>query len=335
MEDSIIYMDLDVVKYLNNKTCDEIIKLLNSENLLGKGFWGSVYKFDIKGHKISVKIQPLENDKTYDVTIKDPRNISLEVSLLKKLSQYKILNNFIHFPYFYSSMECSGQNLMFYEYYSHNLKHFFLTEYNFNDFKNITYQILISIFYFQKVTGYYHNDIHVENFLINKLSNPIEQNYVFNTKKTFILEKYIVSIWDFANAIKINSNDKINLDLIKFKSMFEKFSKNRIENLLDYHELYEFCINTNNNFDKYYQKELKENKIKWKHISNKNRRSDKIEKSVKKSIIYWIIQNKYLDQLVNYFKLHNLSSPLYFPTDEMLDWIQTIPDNFDKIWINF
>jgi hypothetical protein len=45
MDNTIIETDLDVIKYLNEKTCDQIINLLTSENLLGKGFWGTVYKF--------------------------------------------------------------------------------------------------------------------------------------------------------------------------------------------------------------------------------------------------------------------------------------------------
>jgi hypothetical protein len=336
MNNSILYTDLDIIKYIDDKTCDQIIDLLTSKNLLGKGFWGSVYKLEIKGHKVSVKIQPLDNDKTYDPNIKDPRNISLEIDLLKQISQYKLQKSFLHFPYFYSSRTCSDQNLMFYEYYLENLKQFFYKQYSLNDFKNISYQILISIYFFQQVTGHYHNDIHVENFLLNKLDEPIEQKYLIptiNLTKTFIFDKYIVSIWDFANAIKINPNDKKNIDLIQFKSMFEKFSKNIIEQQLSYSDLYGFCIGINSDgFEKYYNKELTENKIKWKHISNINIRSDKIEKSVKKSIIYWIIENRFLDQLIKYFKLEERKPPIYLPTNQMLQWINSLPNNFNDIW---
>ena len=335
MDNSIIETDLDVIKYLNDKTCDQIINLLTSENLLGKGFWGSVYKFEIKGHKVSIKIQPLENDKIYDPSIKDPRNISLEVDLLKQISQYKIKNSFVHFPYFYLSKTCLDQNLMFYEYYSYNLKQFFYTEYNLNDFKNIVYQILISIYFFQQVTGYYHNDIHVENFLINKLSQPLEQIYTFeniNLTKTFIFNKYLISIWDFANAIKINSSDKSNIDLQQFKVMFNNFSKKIIDLQLDNGRLYKFCIKINeDNFNKYYLSELKKNKIKWKNISNTNIRSDKIDKSIKKSMIYWIIENYYLDQLIDFYKI---TPQIYFPTNEMLKWIKSLPNNFNDIFNN-
>jgi hypothetical protein len=225
---------------------------------------------------------------------------------------------------------------MFYEYYLENLKQFFYKQYSLNDFKNISYQILISIYFFQQVTGHYHNDIHVENFLLNKLDEPIEQKYLIptiNLTKTFIFDKYIVSIWDFANAIKINPNSLQNTDLIQFKSMFEKFSKNILEQQLSYSNLYEFCFKTNyDKFEKYYKKELKENKIKWNKISNINIRSDKIEKSVKKSMIYWIIENSYLDQLIEFFELEKRKPPIYLPTNEMLDWINSLPNNFNYIW---
>ena len=341
MDNTIIQIDLDIIKYLNDKTCDEIIKLLTSKNLLGKGFWGSVYKFEIKGHKVSVKIQPLENDKMYDASVEDKRNIELEIDLLKQISQYKIKNSFGHFPYFYFSRTCSNESLMFYEYYSYNLKEFFYKEYNLNDFKNIVSQILISIYFFQQVTGYYHNDIHVENFLVNKLNQPLEQTYTFETInliKTFIFNKYLISIWDFANAVKINSSDlsSTNSDLEQFKVMFHNFSKKIIELQLDYIRLYDFGMKIDKDkFNKYYLSELQKNKIKWNKVSNIDIRSNKIEKSVKKSIIYWIIENNYLDELIKFYELNKRKPQIYLPTNEMLKWINNLPNNFNDIFSNY
>jgi len=345
MDNTIIQIDLDIIKYLNDKTCDEIIKLLTSKNLLGKGFWGSVYKFEIKGHKVSVKIQPLENDKMYDSSVEDKRNIELEIDLLKQISQYKIKNSFGHFPYFYFSKTCSNESLMFYEYYSYNLKQFFYKEYNFNDFKNIVGQILISIYFFQQVTGYYHNDIHVENFLVNKLDQPLEQTYTFETinlTKTFIFNKFLISIWDFANSTKIDTSDSINSDtsdstnsdLEQFKVMFHNFSKKIIDAQLDYDRLYRFCSDKDK-FKKYYLSELQKNKIKWKKVSNTDIRSNKIEKSVKKAMIYWIIENNYLDQLIEFYELNKRIPQIYLPTNEMLTWIQNLPNNFNNIFSNY
>ena len=150
MDNIYLETDLDVVKYLNSKTCKQIIDMLDGKNLIGKGFWGYVYKLNIKGHKISVKLQPLTNTKTWDITITDPRDIKLEIQLLKTLSQYKIKNSFIHFPYFYKEITCEKQSVMFYEYYSFNLKDLLIKSklINFEDFKNITLQILISIYFF-------------------------------------------------------------------------------------------------------------------------------------------------------------------------------------------
>ena len=104
MENTYIETDLDVIKYLDTKTCKQILDMLEGKNLIGKGFWGFIYKLNIKGHKISVKIQPTTNTKTWDSSIIDPRDIDLEIKLLKILSQYKITNSFIHFPYFYKEL---------------------------------------------------------------------------------------------------------------------------------------------------------------------------------------------------------------------------------------
>ena len=153
--------------------------------------------------------------------------------------------------------------------------------------------------------------------------------------KTFIFNKCLISIWDFANAIKINSSDKSNIDLQQFKVMFNNFSKKIIDLQLDNGRLYKFCIKINeDNFNKYYLLELKKNKIKWKNISNTNIRSDKIDKSVKKSMIYWIVENYYLDQLIDFYKLNKLTPQIYLPTNEMLKWISSLPNNFNDIFNN-
>lgn len=326
--------DLDVIKYLNEKSCNYIIDLLTSENLIGKGFWGAVYKFDIKGHKISVKIQPISNDKKYNPNLIDPRNIELEIDLLKKLSQYKIINSFIHFPYFYKELKCSNEKLIFYEYYTWNLKQFFKTKYTFEDFKMIVSQILVSIYFFQQITNHYHNDIHVENFLLNELKEPIEQKYSFLTlgfDKTFIFSKYYISIWDFANAIPINktNNSKTeNIDYIQFKNMFHRFTKYLIDSAYDSNTIYKFCLNTDPkyNFTQYFKKEIKMNKLKWSYIKNDKVRELKIVKSVTKSFIYWIIENKLVDKFVLEYNM----DPFQLPSDDMLTWIDNLPNTLEQ-----
>lgn len=345
MENSYIETDLDVVKYLNSRTCDQIIDMLEGKNLIGKGFWGFVYKLDIKGHKVSAKIQPLANTKTWDPSVVDPRDIKLEIELLKTLSQYKITNSFIHFPYFYKEVTCQDQNIMFYEYYSSNLKDVLIKsqDITFEDFKNISIQILISIYFFQQITKYYHNDIHVENFLVNYLSQPIEQTYNFITlglKKGFIFNKVYIGIWDFANAIPIpinNSTNPTNPDYIQFKQMLPSFVKKIIDQLVDYENIVDFCNNINHiNFEQYYKKELKTNKLKWAHIKNTKKAIDKIDKSMKKSLIYWIIENRYLDQMIEYLKKKKLlSNNLNLPTQLMLDWIYNLPNSLEDAISSF
>jgi len=336
MENTYIETDLDVVKYLDTRTCEQILDMLEGKNLIGKGFWGFVYKLDIKGHKISVKIQPTTNTKTWDPTIIDPRDIGLEINLLKLLSQYKITNSFIHFPYFYKELECNKQKLMFYEYYDKNLKDLLLGDYTFEDFKNISFQILICIWYFQKVTGYFHNDIHVENFLVNILSAPIEQNYqIDQTRKTFIYNKFYIGIWDYANAKPIpknfNSKSDPNTDYIQFKKMFVSFIKKILDKVFIFEDIEQYCMELNSNsFNSYYNKEYKASKLKWSHIKNPAQAFKKIENSLKKSILYWIIENKQLDLMIEYFKkTKQFDNNLNLPTSQMLKWIEDLPDNLE------
>lgn len=336
MENSLIETDLDVIKYLNSKTCKQIIDMLEGKNLIGKGFWGFVYKLDIKGHKVSAKIQPLTNTKTWDPNIQDPRDILLEIQLLKTLSQYKITNSFLHFPYFYKEATCSNQSIMFYEYYSSNLKDFMLKDtYSFENFKLIAAQVLISIYFFQQVTGYCHNDIHVENFLVNTLTHPIEQTYRFDTlgiTKTLVLDKFYIGIWDFANA-QICVLGKPNPDYTQFKEMFVKFIVKIIDNLLDFDQIGEYCFKlpSSYNFVKYYKSEEKANKFKWSHIKNKDNYIKKVLNSIKKSLIYWLVENKQIGQILEYYKkLGNIDSKLNLPTEQMISWIANLPDTLEQ-----
>jgi len=338
MENTLIETDLDVIKYLNSKTCKQIIDMLEGKNLIGKGFWGFVYKLDIKGHKVSAKIQPLTNTKTWDPTIKDPRNILVEIEILKTLSQYKIKNSFIHFPYFYKETTCDNQSILFYEYYSSNLKDYFIkNDYTFEDFKSIVAQILISIYFFQQVTGYFHNDIHVENFLVNTITQPIEQTYRLDTlglTKTLVLNKFYIGIWDFANAKVISSDQKNNnIDYLQFKEMFIKFIVKIVDKLLDLDQIGDYCINLdkNYNFEKYYESETNANKFKWSHIKNRDNYIRKVNNSTKKSIIFWLVEKNELNKMIEYYKkIGNIDSKLNLPTEDMLRWFANLPDTLEQ-----
>jgi hypothetical protein len=220
-------------------------------------------------------------------------------------------------------MNCQKQSLIFYEYYPYNLTKFFNSEYSYDSFKSIISQIIITIYYFQKITNNFHNDIHIENFLLNKTDIEENQYTFFDFEKKIKLYGNYICIWDFANAIPINDNTK-NVDIIQLKLMFSTFIKKYLDNLFTYPQLYEFCIKEAS-FKKYYEKILFENKIKWKHISNINNRSNHIEKSVKKAMIYWIIEKRFYLELIK-----DLNIPIFFPTIEMLNWIDSLPDNINK-----
>jgi len=65
-------------------------------------------------------------------------------------------------------------------------------------------------------------------------------------------------------------------------------------------------------------------------IKNTEKAVRKIDKSLKKSILYWIIENKQLDLIIEYFKKSKQVDPnLNLPTSQMLQWIENLPDNLE------
>ena len=52
-------------------------------------------------------------------------------------------------------------------------------------------------------------------------------------------------------------------------------------------------------------------------------------------MIYWIIENNYLDQLIEFYQLNKRIPQIYLPTNEMLKWINNLPNNFNDIFSNY
>jgi hypothetical protein len=176
----------------------------------------------------------------------------------------------------------------------------------------------------------------VENFLVNKLSSPIEQNYQINQiKKIFIINKYYIGIWDYANAQPISNTFNFytqpNPDYVEFKQMFISFIKKILDKIFCLEDIIDYCKDLKlKSFDLYYSKELKANKLKWSHIKNPEQAVNKIYKSLKKSTLYWIIENKQLDIMIAHFKkTKKIDYNLNLPTSQMLQWVEDLPNNLE------
>jgi hypothetical protein len=313
-------MNKNIIKYFNNLPCKKILKKLKFKNVIANGTWGTIYKLNINNNFVSLKFQPIYNDKKH-LYIDDNRNIDLEIELLTKLSIFKLTNNCLHFPYFYFSKKCNNNIIIVYEYFNYNLLHFFINTYNFNEFKSIMQQILISIYYFQKITGYYHNDINLDNFLLNNTSlDTITYPDLNISIKTY--GKYIC-LWDYANAIIIPKKNKSNVDIVQFKSMIPKYITNIIYKEFKHKHIIEFCKQYKD-FTPFLNKLKTQAKLKWNHISNIDIKMKKVQKTILKAIIYWIIENNLLYNLYDIYYNHDI-----YPTKNMLDWINTIPDDIN------
>jgi hypothetical protein len=113
--------------------------------------------------------------------------------------------------------------------------------------------------------------------------------------------------------------------------MFKAFNKKIIDQIISYDMIYKYCVKLNNkSFKKYYITEIKNNKLKWSKIKNTHKAINKIEKSMRKSLIYWIIENSYTDQMIQDFKNNKLiDKNTFLINQEMINWIDNLPDNIE------
>ena len=138
---------IDINKYFNNDICNKIFDLIDDESQIGKGYWGNIYKIKIKCNLFSVKKQNM-------AIIQSNLNrvdVSSEVEVIKKLSQFKENNNVHFFPYYYHDVICNNNHLLFYQNYKDNINILF-GSWTPELFKSIIYQCIYAIHLFQSIT---------------------------------------------------------------------------------------------------------------------------------------------------------------------------------------
>ena len=168
---------IDINKYFNNDICNKIFDLIDDESQIGKGYWGNIYKIKIKCNLFSVKKQNMSIIRSNLNRV----DVSSEVEVIKKLSQFKENNNVHFFPYYYHDVICNNNHLLFYQNYKDNINILF-GSWTPELFKSIIYQCIYAIHLFQSITGFSHNDIHIGNFLLEKIDKPEIQYGKYNIK---------------------------------------------------------------------------------------------------------------------------------------------------------
>ena len=313
---------------IKNISCTNIVSKLINKTLIDNGFWGYVYKLKLNDAlKIAIKIQPLYNDKLYDPSIIDTRDIKLEIKIFKKLTSFCNKYNIFHFPLFYKSLICNNYQLIICKYYNYSLKKLLKNNLSFPHFKNIIHQIIISILLFQKNTHCFHNDITIDNILLLHNNNPIISYNLKYLNLSIPSFNYYVILTDFGNCIRYNKNNKNidNIDIMQLKLILFNYLYKFIK-IFSFEILCNFCINLDNL--KFYDFFYTEFKIQFKQldINDPDLKKETIQKQLKFSIFKYMYNSKYI---FKFGDLYNMKK--YINIDQsMLDYLDNLPDDIDK-----
>ena len=306
---------IDINKYFNNDICNKIFDLIDDESQIGKGYWGNIYKIKIKCNLFSVKKQNMSIIRSNLNRV----DVSSEVEVIKKLSQFKENNNVHFFPYYYHDVICNNNHLLFYQNYKDNINILF-GSWTPELFKSIIYQCIYAIHLFQSITGFSHNDIHIGNFLLEKIDKPEIQYGKYNIK----YYGYGIVLWDYGTARKINEKEH---DIGMMKQMFKMYQKQEIYDRCDHNKILEF-VNKYTFMKIYLDEQFIVHENKWDHIKNAKARKNFITASTIKSVMYEIIDADLLLTFIKFYKNESLIDIYIDPA--LLLWLSKLPNTVSE-----
>jgi hypothetical protein len=302
-----------------NINCDIIDKLTN-KNLFAYGSWSYVYKYKYKKKKLAIKMQSIYNNKSYNILIKDIRNIKLEIYNLKLLSKSRYF-----FPIYYSDFICNKEQIIILKYYKFNFVKLIKKGITLDVFKNIIYQIIIAIYIYQKKTNCFHNDIAIENILLKKCDSSI---YIDFLNKSFNTCNLNVILIGYSKSFPINYNT--NIDIQQLKQILHNFIFKYINFFYAIEDLYDFCSNFNESILKKFNliqfKSITKSMLNIRNLS-KNEKKIKKQNELKYEIFKFMIDNKILFDVIknDNIIINNLNQ-------SMLDFIDSLPNDIEECY---
>lgn len=280
---------------------------LNNEVIyLNKGTWGFIFKVKLKENKfIKLKIQIMPNNIfTKFKGLNDPRNVNLEKFIFEECNNLILKNVTCNLPLYYKSILCKNEKfktmIFLTELSDNTLPNWILEKHTDLEWESFLFQILSTLHVFKKYLKFFHNDMNINNILVNKDKNKGYYNYNINTVSYYIpTTGYIFLIWDYANGYsllqkndeKIVQNLRNNDDFEKFSDTFKLMKMNNIYNSVNFEELNNILEKNIKNFSELKNKQLKNINIKFKHVKNQKKRKFKIKRSLHKSFCYYAIEN--------------------------------------------
>lgn len=185
---------------------------------LGKGF-GKLLKFSCKLMPANVK------------------NNAIEIAILAKTSKLVEQNKFPNMPMLYMAKKCSMPcefkecpDLIQYNTYfivlnelaDYDLNNWFKESHSIKDYQSIILQLFLAILKFHKL-GYIHDDLHLGNVLIHKITSGGVWHYKIGSEDIYVENTgYLLVLWDFGDVISINDNNQISDYYRPFNIMYDQ-----------------------------------------------------------------------------------------------------------------
>lgn len=261
---------------------------------LTKGFVGQIYQYEYKNIKFIIKKQP-NNDKAIN-----------EYTLLNFMSNIvasKISPNFI---ISYGNYITNEYNYIIMEKMEGTLNDFLDNYHNNMEWESFLFQFLIALYVTHSYGKIYHGDLGENNIFYHRLNNKEkyfcykltvpegQYNFVLNHKKIlftisdFDKSKSVLTVNDPVQQEKILNEINNLSDLRRLSEMIQRIYVSYMIQQFSIDQLIDIIKkNKDDQFDKYLLKE-KQKLISYK-LPGKN-----INKLIKKSICYYILENNYL-----------------------------------------
>lgn len=294
----------ELLNLYNNKSHDKQFKYI------AEGYQGIVYKLG----NYAIKICEID------------KHTKEEYPIIKILTEHNDLKNFIKF---YHVRKTDKFVVYVMQYVQYTLKKLFdnknITD---NEWLNIMFQLLVSMYNMINDLKLYHNDLKFDNVMFDEVISPIKLIFNVNHVNYEITTKYIIYVIDFGQSSFDKNKGRLINDIEFISTIYKKFI---LEVLLHEKDFLKYIKQTNELVK--YMNDLK-NKPKF-----AKQKKDFIDYIVKKLTTAYAIDNnllniksceeKYKDlpykNIISYDLLH------FFGTFDKNNLLDSIKRTFDKI----
>ena len=296
--------------YIQKKSYDNFI-------YLGKGGTAIVYRY--KNHALKIIEKNKFNKSEYDLSI--------------YFNSFLDENKSINFLRVYNLHEFKNYNIIEMELADGDLYRWIEKKKSDEEWLMMILQLLITIRILQQKINFFHRDLKPKNILFKKFDSTNEFTYRLNNKEYKIKFDTIFYLTDFTHSesdiTEKKKSEYINIDsdLRELENLPKRLKVDKLIGKYNLNEIIKIgnTSKLNENFTSYYNNEIKKTDITLKKYPQHVK-----EKFIKRSLIYYLLENKIIDYKLDVMsnKISMILSQLtMLDLDEKIDEINEIYNN--------